>query len=294
MTSGYQQSLFSTGQGRGQLFGTRTLDAYLAENANSPIADHNRRLARLRDWVASTSSTDATEANLENGFINQIFCDVLGYLPFPAAGSSPATFYPKPSSRITGIGTKPDAVVGHFSTTESNVEGVVELKSPKIDLDLPQAGYDYDTPVAQAFHYGKTILGVQWVIVSNMRLVRLYSVESEDEYEEVILSDCIVPGPEGTKAFRKMCFLFQHDSLIRGGADSHVARLYAKHASRQYEIRDAFYEAYYDIRADVFDAIKSAASGLEPQPSRPESWKVLNDYLIGSFLSATARTTRKS
>lgn len=271
MYKGYQLSLLDTGQGRGKLFGIAALASYLAEQATTPIRDFERRVSTLSDWLTSLKATNATEATLEARFISDVLCGVLGYVTYPAASSdAAASLYCKPSTRLTGIRGTPDAMLGRFSESETSFLAAVELKSPGTDLDLPQAGHGNLTPVEQAFEYGERILGVRWVLVSDMRIIRLYSVESRDEYEEIALRDCVTKNGTATSIFRKLFFLLHHDNLIRGDANAPVALLHSKSAQRQIQIRDGFYQAYYRIRADLFEAIKEASGQLTPIPSREE------------------------
>src|SRR5262249_48915591 len=56
----------------------------------------------------------------------------------------------------------------------------------------------------------------------------------------------------------------------RDRSGSQVAKLYAKSAERQIQIRDGFYNAYYWVRADLFEAIRSACQSICPKPTRDE------------------------
>jgi hypothetical protein len=64
--------------------------------------------------------------------------------------------------------------------------------------------------------------------------------------------------------------LLAQTSLIEGGERAPVAALFAKLTFQQFEIRDSFYAAYYNIRADLLRAIEQAVSGQERQPSRDD------------------------
>ena len=164
------------------------------------------------------AATTATETALEPKFISQIMCGVLGYTPYPAPAGVKAAIYSKPSSKITGIKRTPDAALGEFADSDVRVVAAVELKSPGTDLDLPQPSYDYETPVEQGFYYGENILGMRWVVVSDMGpTIRLYSVESEDEYEEINLDDCVDKDGVPTREFRRLIFLLHHDYLVSSG-----------------------------------------------------------------------------
>src|SRR5205823_6357346 len=54
---------------------------------------------------------------------------------------------------------------------------IVELKRPGTPLDAPQVSYDNRTPVEQAFGYAQQLPACQWVIVTDMKLMRLYSID---------------------------------------------------------------------------------------------------------------------
>lgn len=270
MHKGYQLSLLQTGQGRGFLFGKGVLEKYLEQHQTTAIPRQEAILAAIGNWIAALRSTEATEASLETAFVTQVFCGILGYTLHPSPAGVTATFYAKPSSRITRIKGTPDAVLGEFTDSQCEFVGAAELKSPGTNLDLPQSGHDYKSPVEQGFEYGKRILGVRWVLVSDMRLIRLYSIESEDEYEEVDLAACIDKNSNPTAEFRKLILLLHHDYLVAGRGDSQVSLLYAKSAERQSEIRDSFYELFYQIRAHLFDAIGKSCESIEPRPTREQ------------------------
>jgi hypothetical protein len=148
---------------------------------------------------------------------------------------------------------------------------VLELKGPKVDLDKPQARARGLTPVEQAFEYGRGVLGVRWVIVSDMRRIRLYSVESQHEAVAFDLDQCCTASGDPTGAFRELWGLLSRECLLDEGDESAVARLLAKSVFRQLEVRESFYEAYYRIRADLLQAIQKASTVLTPAPSQEET-----------------------
>lgn len=270
MAKTYQLSLLQTGQGKGYLFGKDALESYLDQHKSTPIKRKDDAAREVYEWVQSVAATSATEQSLEHTFLSRIVCGILGYTAYPAPGGETATLYAKPTSRVTNISTPPDAVLGMFGEADQRILAVLELKSPGTDLDLPQSGYEYKSPVAQGFHYGTSILGVRWVLVTDMRIVRLYSVDSQDAYEEIDFADCVTADGRATAEFRRLQFLLHHDYLISAGDTSQVSLLYSKSADRQIAIRDGFYNAYYRIRLDLHDAIKEASAALVPQPSAHE------------------------
>ena len=264
MRNGYQLSLFGGGPGKGFLFDSRLLQQYLGDHRGTIIPQQEEKLAGIRQWISSLASTDATEASLESQFLTEILGGVLGYVIHPSPAGVVATAYHKPSQRITRIPRTPDVMLGDFAQ-EWRFTAAFELKSPGTKLDAPQPGYGNESPVDQGFYYGSRILGVRWVLVSDMRILRLYSVESQGEYEEIDLRECTDDAH-----FRRLYFLFSYGSLVARHEQSEIHLLYAKSTGQQLQIRDTFYELYYQIRRDLFDAIGTASLALPKQPNREE------------------------
>lgn len=246
------------------------LDQYLLELRSSGIPGEAERAQKLRDWLNDVKASQGTkETALEQGFNQRVLGDVLGYRLWPDGN---ATAWPKTPTKVTAISGEPDVMLGRFVEGEApTFLAVLELKGPNIDLDKPQARATGVTPVEQAFEYGLSVLGVRWVIVSNMRKIRLYSVESQHEAISFDLEQCCTASGKPTAAFREFWGLLSRESLLDGGPDSAVARLLSKSISRQLEVRDSFYDAYYLIRADLLEAIQTASARLSPVPTRDET-----------------------
>jgi hypothetical protein len=263
MASGSQLSLLS----RGPLFDAQILRQYLNDKQNEPIPDEDARIAILRQWISSVSGPGPTkETALEQTFNTLVLGDVLGYRLFP---QPQASAYVKAPASVTGIAQEPDVVFGRFDGDDLSMMAVLELKRPGIDLDAPQPRANRDSPVEQAFGYGERILGVRWVLVSDMRLIRLYAVDSPTEFETFDLTRCVM-GSDSRLEFRKLYFLLHRDYLVGDDGVGATTALLAKSLARQSEIKASFYEAYYEIRMDLLDAVGSASSGLRPVPSESE------------------------
>jgi hypothetical protein len=246
------------------------LDQYLLELRSNGIQGETERAGKLRSWLADLSASKGTkETALEQAFNQRVLEDVLGYRLWPA---SDATAWPKSPTAVTGITGEPDVMLGEFIEGEApEFLAVLELKGPRVNLDKPQARASGLTPVEQAFEYGRGILGVRWVVVSDLRRIRLYSVESPHEAISFDLERCCTATGEPTASFRELWGLLSRECLIDGGPNSAVARLLSKSMSRQLEVRDSFYEAYYLIRADLLEAIQNASATISPTPTRDET-----------------------
>lgn len=250
---------------RGPLFDPQVRRQYLADMRTRPIPDEGARVTALSEWLGVLPGAARKETSLEQLFNQRVLGALLGYELWPSAG---ATAWPKPPASATGMPKEPDVLLGSFRANEEpGPVAVLELKSPDTDFDAPQARESGLTPVEQAFEYGERILGVQWVLVSDMRRIRLYSVESTHESLEFDLGACLDAG-RPTDEFRELYFFLSDEALVRGGAEgSSTARLLTKSVSRQLAVRDSFYEAYYWIRADLLAAIEGGATavlGAEP------------------------------
>lgn len=217
----------------------------------------------LKEWVSALESAGGgKETSLEQHFNQKVLVEALGYKLYPG---ETATAWPKTPSSATQIAGEPDVCLGRFEPEgEPEFSAVLELKTPRTDLDAPQSRSRALTPVQQAFEYGEQMLGVRWVLVSNMRHIRLYSVESPHEYIEFDLRDCA--SPDSPRGFKDLYWLVSEQALIRGGSDSPVSNLYERSSARQLSIRDSFYELYDEIRTDLLRAVSEAAESLPKKP----------------------------
>ena len=257
------------GPGKGRLFTPSVSKQYLSERSLAEIPHLEEKTHLLSGWLARLQGTSATEASLETAFISQVFEGILEYRTFPVAGDSHASLYLKPPSKVTGIGRTPDGIIGAFTEEHFETQAILELKTPGTDLDRPQARASGESPVGQALEYGRQILGTRWVLVSDMKVIRLYSVESEAEYEKIDLCRCIGPDEEATDEYLRLYYLLAFPNLIEGDMLSPVSLIYEKSSARQLEIRDGFYEVYYEIRSDLFAAINKACQDqLSPPPDK--------------------------
>jgi hypothetical protein len=262
---------------RGPLFEPQVYRQYLAAKRLEGVPQEASRAKALGEWVGALAvGARAKETSFEQLFNQKVLCDVLGYQLYPGASGSA---WPKAPSGETGISGEPDVLLGSFTPGEpAEFIAVMELKPPGTPLDGPQARTRALSPVQQAFEYGERILGVRWVLVSDMSIIRLYSVDSPYEYQSFDLTQCVrgeVPMPE----FRELYWILAREQLVEGGRDSAVSRLLAKSSSRQLEVRDSFYEAYYQIRRDLLAEVELAVKGLPQLPKRHEVLRATQQLL---------------
>ena len=214
---------------------------------SGPISAFNTDLVRIFNQ-SSKKGRKFKEPELEQSFNQSFFAKLLGYVFYPTEGW---TAWPKPQSADTGLSGEPDLLLGqHGPDGVFRTIAVVELKKPGTPLDGPQASYKGRSPVEQAFEYARDLPTCQWVIVTDMVVVRLYSVTTQGEYHELSFS-----GGDNAYATEQAYRLLALPNLIEGGDDSPTNRLLLSSREGQLFVRDAFYKIYADIRSDLLEAV---------------------------------------
>jgi hypothetical protein len=217
------------------------------------------------------------EPELEQAFNQEFFVKLLGYELYPGRNDS-WTAVPKPKSSDTGLSGEPDLVLGKGGLEDFQISAVVELKKPGTPLDAPQPSYQGRSPVEQAFEYASNLANCKWVIVSDMRSVRLYSVSSQDQYHEIDLQDD--PTFRSLDCFDQAYRLLAYENLVEDGPDAPTARLLAACQDFQSIIRDAFYKIYGDIRSELLSAVENWSSGRHSRPQLVFATQRLLDRLL--------------
>ena len=174
------------------------------------VPDLERKHQIIQEWNRSFKEKDLisrSEQSLKTDFLTQIFKEILGYEGIIKA--NPWTMEIEVRTEMDA--TTPDAVLGYFSNTVSQVLAVVEVKKPSVNLDEKQNRKDQSSPVNQAFAYQHKHSYCEWIIVSNIREIRLYSKDSSTRYE----SFWIEQMAEDILLFEKFCFFLSEENLIR-------------------------------------------------------------------------------
>jgi type I restriction-modification system DNA methylase subunit len=267
VTLGIPQMHLPLSSGDGLLFNRSILDRYLNDHALTHIPNRARRVEALRNWISNlpNSPSEAQESQLEALFATDVLGAICDYTIWPNPGSSA---WIKPPTSVTRLSGTPDVVFGSFAEgSEYEFRAVLELKSPGCNLDAPQPSHPQRaTPVEQAFGYGRHLLGVRWVLVSDMKVVRLYSIESDHAYWTFDLSSAC----DGHDAFDQLWWLLSNLNLNASDVDGFTGAIYELSNSTRVESRDSFYEIYVRIRADIYEAIGASASIAELSITRDE------------------------
>ena len=258
-----QISLFDTRP----LIPARILSRYWTEHGTDIVPSIETKLDWLSDWHKEIhSGQKKKETSLEQAFNTGFFCQTLGYTIYPGADDHWSA-WPKPP----GFHGEPDLILGHFGHgIDPKPLVVVELKKPGTVLDAPQPSYGNLSPVEQAFGYATQRPTCRWVVVSDMRLIRIYSVKSADAFLEFDLDNCCF-GESDERIDKRAGYLRQiysilaKNRLIEGDEDSTVSRLLFASESEQLDVQRGFYKIYSDIRLDLLKEIRHRAPAVEPE-----------------------------
>ena len=180
----------------------------------------------LKDWIQSYKSgklKSQNETAIGADFINDIFGNVLG---FNYRNSSEWNLEKELKTFVDG--KKPDGAIGYFNLEKemnNSVQGVIELKDAKTNLDKPQKrSNDKRTPVEQAFSYApKFGEKCRWIIVSNFIEIRLYHRNDESRYEVFQLENL-----QKESELKRFFFLLQKERLISKIGTPRIGKLIKK------------------------------------------------------------------
>ena len=232
------------------LFNTRVL-ATAAKALPPPSA---AELEAARDWAARARSEALdlqNESQLEQDFNRIVIRDLLGYRTQQL--STPGTLGFKQS--VPG-GTIVDAALGNFDGAEASIAAPLELKGPKVALDRIMPGRA-KTPVQQAWEYAIDIPGARWVLLCNMKELRLYAFGyGRQSYELFDLKRLDEPDE-----FDRFRLLLAPDRLL--GATT--ADLLARSAKADREVTNQLYSDYKGLRGNLtgFIAAQHPEIGVE-------------------------------
>lgn len=215
-----QLSLF----GARSLIDDRILKRFFDDASRLPVPGAEAAERFLGIFSREAGKRDAKETSLEQSFGPAIFKDYLGYAFYPADGPE-CTAWPKPSTRRTKLAGEPDLLLGHVSSSEFRPVAVVEFKKPGVSLDGPQASYGFKSPVEQAFEYARGLSDCRWIIVSDMRFLRIYEINDPKAYEEFDLWT----NPDDIRNIHRL--ISRTNLLPKDPNDSTLARLLERYPS---------------------------------------------------------------
>lgn len=197
------------------------------------------RLTAWRDLVTPPGGDRLRESEHLADFMKDIFVDVLGYR---RAVDSPSAYSYARERHNPVDGNFPDAVLGRFSSSEDRVVLVVEGKGPRDPLERPFAGRRHSA-VEQAYGYAIN-LRCDWLIVTNMREIRLYSKRADQRSYETFSIERLA---NDSAARRRFVFLLGAPRTLDPNS-CHLDELLDASEQQGREVTDEFYADYQSIR----------------------------------------------
>lgn len=225
-------------------------------------------LDSARDWAARARDEGIdlqNESQLEQDFNRIVLRGVLGYST-QAPGSPGTLGFKQP---VPG-GTIVDAAIGHFDASKTVIIAPLELKGPKVALDRIMPGRA-KTPVQQAWDYAMDVPGARWVLLSNMKELRLYAFgHGRQSYHPFDLKK--LDDPAELDRFR---LLLEPEHLLGAG----TADLLARSAQADRDVTNQLYRDYKDLRGQLsaFITEQHPAIGVE---ARIRAVQTLLDRLL--------------
>lgn len=233
------------------LFNEKIVSAALAATSH---ATETRAIEAATQWAAQArhESIDLqNESNLEQEFNTILIQRALGYVPRGAGAHG--TMQVKQA--VPG-GTIVDVALGIFGNEETSILAPLELKGPKVPLDRIMPGRA-KTPVQQAWDYAMDIPGAQWVLVTNMKELRLYAFgHGRQLYESFDLKRIDEP-----QEFARLRLLVGADNLLGGSTRELLDR--SERADR--DVTNKLYTDYKDLRSNLMSFVAGQRPGISAE-----------------------------
>ena len=240
------------------------------------VASNRSVLKKWADLLSSPQADSFREQELLADFVNDVFCNLLGY---ERPADNPARYTRAREKYIQVNGKFADAVLGEFKHGEDDKPIIaLEGKGPKDPLERPFAGRK-KSAVEQGYGYAIN-LQCDWIIVTSMRQTRLYHKGSNQQtYERFDIGQLAINDAQ----FRKFVFLLAAERVVPISGDCHFYELKAASEKIGKSLTKKFYLEYADIRQDVFELL----SEENPDESRHEilsaTQKLLDRVLFTAF-----------
>lgn len=223
---------------------------FLNEQLNSmdiqKIPNVNNHLGILKKWKISLESKNldrTKEVSVQGLFLTQIFVDILGYTDM-ISGTEWNIVIEKKTQFDSTVS---DAALGYYTGKTEDTKVAIELKDAKTELDSKQNRINPQTPVEQAFSYQSKHRDCRWIIVSNIREIRLYNAQTMTMYEKFNVEDLT-----DENEFKRFYFLLHKDRLIaRNREQSIIDLLYANNDIEEQQITNEFYKYYKNVRISL-------------------------------------------
>ena len=232
---------------------------------------------QLRNWatlIEGAALASYREQDLLPDFLSDLFVGLLGYIG-PASGAERYTLSREKHVEVEGEFA--DAVLGEFGAVERPV-AAVEGKGPRDPLDRPFGGRRLSA-VEQGYRYA-TNLPCDWIVVTNIREIRLYHKGSDQRtYER------FEPGRLATdeEHLRRFVYLLGAERVVPAVGENHLAELLTASESAELDLTRTFYVHYAETRFDLLTRLRAENPGAPPEQLLSATQKLLDRVLFCAF-----------
>lgn len=242
------------------------------EISKEELAEKKAKIQDFVNFIKSGKIKDYNEEQLQAMFATEVFEKTLGY-----KNSFNETWEYELERKTDVDGQKPDVVLGEFTSDESKVMAVVELKDFKYyDLDKKQNRVgDKRTPVEQGFGYAPKFGGnCRWVLISNFNEIRLYDKNDENQYERFYIEDL-----EDDFELKRFLYLLSKENIL----DRKLDNLIDLKIKEEEKIEREFYTKYKTIRSKIVSQVIEDNRTYNADVLIEKSQKLLDRFLFIAF-----------
>lgn len=242
------------------------------EISKEELSEKKAKIQDFINFIKSGKIKDYNEEQLQAMFATEVFEETLGY-----KDSLNETWEYELERKTDVDGQKPDIVLGEFTSDESKVMAVVELKDFKYyDLDKKQNRVgDKRTPVEQGFGYAPKFGGnCRWVLISNFNEIRLYDKNDENQYERFYIEDL-----EDDFELKRFLYLLSKENIL----DRKLDNLIDLKIKEEEKIEREFYTKYKTIRSKIVSQVIEDNKTYNADVLIEKSQKLLDRFLFIAF-----------
>lgn len=242
------------------------------------LEEKKQIIANWQKAIANGKVQKSKEEQIKSEFLDKFFGQVLGY----SYESHEAEWNLEKEFKSITDNKKPDAALGFFNQKDkADVRCVIEVKGALNNLDKKQNRVDFTgSPVDQAFAYVPRMPGkCEWVIVTNMIEIRLYSRSDIGRYEIFQIPELHQPNQ-----LARFFFLLSYQQLFLEKGDSKIDQIFYNRVAEQKVIEKEFYNRYHELRVALFNNLRQQHATIAPKKLFGLTQKLLDRLLFICFV----------
>jgi hypothetical protein len=239
------------------------------------VLQHRPELEKWADIIASGSVDAHKEVEILGDFLNDVFCDLLGYT---RVVDNPRRYTFTREKHVQANGKFADAVLGEIGPVAKRYVAAVEGKGPKDPLDRPFAGRKVSA-VDQAYDYAIN-LRCPWILVTNIRETRLYYKGADKQTYERFNTEALAADE---RQLKKFVFLLHAARMIPAHGPCHLDALLQDSEKVGREVTNEVYAEYAFIRRSTLTRLRRANPEVDPHLILACAQKLLDRILFIAF-----------